>query len=195
MIFATRSRVARDNPREVHDLGHADCAVLVEETADVGCVELGTGALERRRRDATRCTHSEREREHACCFNQRNDAGHTEDVRDLVRVGRDRGGAVGQHAAHELVDPELGRLEVHVGVDEPGCERSTADVDDLDGVARTPPDDDAVADREVGVDPLPGGGHEDAPAGDEEVGRYRAAGSGDGAGGAAGRLTSAPRAR
>ena len=60
----------------------------------------------------------------------------------------------GQDAAHELVDPELRRLEVHVGVDEPGGERGAADVDGLDRVAWTPADDDAVADREVGVEPL-----------------------------------------
>ena len=49
---------------------------------------------------------------------QGDDARDSEDVGDLVRVGRHRRRAVRQHRADELVDPELGRLEVHVGVDE-----------------------------------------------------------------------------
>ena len=66
------------------------------------------------------------------------DARDAEDVGDLVRVGRHRGRAVGQHRADELVDPELGRLEVHVGVDETGRERRAGHVDGLARLAAGP---------------------------------------------------------
>ena len=52
----------------------------------------------------------------------------------------------------------------------PARERGAADVDDLDRVPRAPAHDDAVADREVGVDPLPRGGHEHPAAGEQQVG-------------------------
>ncbi len=159
--------IAGDHPGEVHDLGDADGAVIVEEPAHVGGAELRAGALERRRGHAARRAHTERERERGGGLCQRDDSGNTEYVRDLVRVGSHGGGAVGEHAADELVDPQLGRLQVHVRVDEPGGEGGTADVDGVDRVARTPPDHHAVADREVGVDPLTGGGHEDASSRDE----------------------------
>ena len=43
-------------------------------------------------------------------------------------------------------------------------ERGAGDVDHLDGLARSPPGDDAVDDREIGVDPLAGARDEDPPA-------------------------------
>ena len=43
-----------------------------------------------------------------------------EDVRDLVRIGDDRGRPEREHEPRELVDHELHRLEVHVRVDEAG---------------------------------------------------------------------------
>ena len=42
--------VAADDPGEVHDLGHADGTVPVEQVGDVGVGELGAGRLERRGR-------------------------------------------------------------------------------------------------------------------------------------------------
>ena len=45
--------------------------------------------------------------------------GH-EDVRDLVRVGHDRHVVGGGQEPRELVDEQLGGLEVHVRVDEAG---------------------------------------------------------------------------
>jgi hypothetical protein len=48
------------------------------------------------------------------------DAGDAEHVGDLVGSAGDRCRAVGKNGPHELVDPQLGGLEVHVGVDEGG---------------------------------------------------------------------------
>ena len=114
---------------------------------------------------------------------QRGDAGHAEDVRDLVRIGGDGGRAVGQHRAHELVDPELRRLEVHVAVDETRSEGRAADVDGVDGVAPTPAGNDAVGDRELGLDPLARVRDEHATAGDEQVRGFVAPGDGEGSAG------------
>ena len=60
------------------------------------------------------------ERDPAADVEQPVDAVGAEHVRDLVRVGDDRGRPERQHEPRELVDEELRRLEVHVGVDEAG---------------------------------------------------------------------------
>jgi hypothetical protein len=128
-------------------------ATPIEQRAYVRGVELRARALERRRGHTARRAHPEREREQRRGLHQRGHARHPEHVRDLVGVGRDGGGPPRQHAADELVDPELGGLEVHVRVDEARCERGPADVDGLHGLAGAPADDRAVGDREVGVEP------------------------------------------
>ena len=43
-----------------------------------------------------------------------------EHVGDLVGISDHGGRAMSQNRARELVDHELGRLDVHVGVDKPG---------------------------------------------------------------------------
>ncbi len=97
--------------------------------------------------------------------------GDAEDVGDLVRVGGDSGRPVREHGTDELVHPQLGGLEVHVGVDEAGRERGAGDVDDLDGVAAAPAGDHPAGDGEVGEHPFPGAGDEDPAACEEEVRR------------------------
>ena len=139
---------------------------------------VGARALERRRRHAARGGDAERERQRRGHLGQRDDAGDAEHVGDLVRVGGDGGRPVREHGADELVDPQLRRLEVHVGVDEPRRQRGPADVDHLERVALAPPGDHAVGDRQRRVDPLARGGAEHPPAADQQVGglvtpRYR----------------------
>ena len=111
-------RVARDHAREVHDLRHSAGAVLLDQLAHVTRVEVRARALERRSRDAARRIDPERERQRRGGLRQRHDPGHAQNVGELVRIRGHRGGAMRQHRPHELVDPELGRLEMHVGVDE-----------------------------------------------------------------------------
>ena len=164
--------VTRDDRGEVHDLGDPDRSDVVEERLELGDADLGAGALERRRGHAARRAHAERERQAGRGFGQRGDARHAEHVGDLVRVRGDGGRAMGQDRADELVDPELGRLEVHVAVDEAGSERGATDVHHLAGVTRPPPRDDAVGDREVGLDPLARVRGKHPATGEEEVGRF-----------------------
>ncbi len=59
------------------------------------------------------------------------DAVGAEDVRDLVRIGDDGGGAEREHQPGELGDEQLRCLEVHVGVDEAGHDVGAVGVDDL----------------------------------------------------------------
>ena len=68
-------------------------------------------------------------------------------------------------------------------VDETGSEGGAAHVDGLDGVAPTPAGDDAVGDRELGLDPLARVRNEHSTAGDEQVGRFVAPGDGQGSAG------------
>ena len=65
-----------------------------------------------------------------------------------MRVGGDGGRSQRQDGPDELVDPQLGRLQMHVGVDESRRQGGTIDVDDLMRVALTPSGDDAVGDRQ-----------------------------------------------
>ena len=64
------------------------------------------------------------ERHLAAGVEQPVDAVGAEHVRDLVRVGDDRGRPERQHEPRELVDEQLRRLEVHVRVDEARARRS-----------------------------------------------------------------------
>ena len=171
--------VAADDAGEVHDLGDADGAVGVEQLGELAVADLGARALEGGGGHAARRADPEGEREPASGLGERDDAGNPEHVRDLVRVGRDRRRAVREHAADELVHPELRRLEVHVGVDEAGREGGTGDVDRLECLPRTPPGDDAVDDGEVGRDPLARARHEHAATGEQQVGRGVAPGDGE----------------
>ena len=97
------------------------------------------------------------------------DAVGAEHVRDLVRVGHDRRRPERQHEARELVDEQLHRFEVHVGVDEAGHDEAAGGVDHLVAVVLADPGDDAVDDRDVGVEPLTGEDAEHAPAANDGV--------------------------
>ncbi len=99
------------------------------------------------------------------------DAVGAEHVGDLVRVGHHRSGAVGQDGASELVDRQLGGFDVHVGVDEPGHEVRARDVLALPAVVAPKPDDVAVLDGDVDVEPLLGEYGEHLSARQHEVGR------------------------
>ncbi len=99
------------------------------------------------------------------------DAVGAEHVGDLVRVGDDGGRPERQHEARELGRQQLGGLEVHVRVDEPGHDIGAVGIEGLHSLVGAEPGDDAVADSHVGVQPLPGEDAEDAAAADDEIGR------------------------
>ena len=141
-------------------------------------VDLRSGALEGRRGNAARRAYPERERQPGRRLGQRRDPADAEDIGDLVRVGRDRRRAMGEDRPDEFVHPELRRFEVHVSVDEPGRQGGACYIDHRAGLARSPAGHDPVHDREVGVDPLPGAGHEHPAAGEQQVSGLVAAGDG-----------------
>ena len=82
------------------------------------------------------------------------DAVDAEHVRDLVRVGDDRGRTEREHEARELVDHELRGLEVHVRVDEPGDDVASRASSDSRPSYVAEPGDDPVGDRDVDLEPL-----------------------------------------
>ena len=133
--------------------------------------ELAARRLEARRGHARRGHEVDVERQLRGLVEQPVHAVGAEHVRDLVRVGDDRGRAERQHEPGELVDQELRRLDVQVRVDEPGDEVAPGGVDRLDALVGAEPGDDAVDDRDVGLEPLAGEDAEDTAAADHEVGR------------------------
>ena len=66
-----------------------------------------------------------------------------------------------QHGADELVDPELGGLEVHVDIHEGGGEGRAAYIDCLVCLARAPTRDGAVCNGKIRRHPLSCAGDED----------------------------------
>ena len=146
--------VTGDDPGEVHHLGHADGAVAAQEALDVAGGEGAPRRLESGRGHAGAGHHEDVQRQVRAAVEQPVDAIGAEHVGDLVRVGDHRGGAVGHYGAGELVDHELGRLDVHVGVDEAGDQVRARDVDLLSALIPAEPDHMAVLDRDVEVQPL-----------------------------------------
>ena len=111
-------RRAADHAGEVHHLGEPDHAAAAEQRIEVARRQLAARRLELRRRHARRRHEVDVERDVVADVDQPVHAVGAEDVRDLVRVGDHRGRAERQHEPRELVDEQLRRLEVHVGVDE-----------------------------------------------------------------------------
>ena len=114
---------ARDHGREVHHLGQAQHPVARQDLRQVGERERRPRRLERTRRHARR-----REREHVhrqplAGVEEPVDALRPERVGELVRVAHDRRRPARDQQPRQLADHQLGRLDVHVRVDEP---RATA---------------------------------------------------------------------
>ena len=83
--------VARDHAGEVHHLGEPDHAPPAQQPFEVARRELAPRRLEPRRRHARRRHHEDVERDLVARVEQPVDAVGAEHVRDLVRVGDDRG--------------------------------------------------------------------------------------------------------
>ena len=94
----------------------------------------------------------------------------SQDVGDLVRVGDDGGRSKRQHEPGELVDEELRRLQVHVGVDEAGHDVAAARVERLLAGVLTEAGDEPVDDGDIGFEPLAREHREDASSTDDQVG-------------------------
>ena len=111
-------RVARDHAREVHHLGEPEHPLPAHQRLEVAGPSGRRGDSKARGGDARRGHEEDLELEAGRGVEQPVDAVGAEHVRDLVRVGDDRGRAEREHETRELVDEELHGLEVHVRVDE-----------------------------------------------------------------------------
>ena len=141
------------------------------ERLEVARRQRATWRLERRRGHARRRHEEDVELEARGRVEQPVHAVDAEDVRDLVRVGDDCRRPEGENEPRELVDHELRRLEVHVGVDESRYDEAARRVERLAPLVAPEPGDDPVDDRDVGVEPLAREDGEDPSAPHDEVGR------------------------
>ena len=173
---------AVDDAGEVHHLGEAEDAAAAHQRLQVAGAsgrrgdsngEAGTheGAMKK----TSSCKPDEASRSQWT-------PSTAEHVRDLVRVGDDRGRPEREDEARELVDEELHRLDVHVRVDEAGDDVAARCVDRLAALVRPEPGDHPVDDRDVAVEPLAREDREHAPAADDGVGGLVAAGDGEASG-------------
>ena len=97
------------------------------------------------------------------------DAVRAERIGELVRVAHDRRRPARDQQPRQLADHQLGRLDVHVRVDEPGGEPAPAPVDARPAVVRPDAGEPPVGDRDVALEPLPREGAEDLSALDDDV--------------------------
>ena len=172
------ARRARDHAREVHHLGEADHARAPEQALEVTGRERASRRLEARRGHARRGGEVDVERQVLADVDEPVHAVGAEHVRDLVRVRDDGGRPERQHEAGELGGEQLRRLEVHVRVDEAGNDEGPLRVERLGALVVAEPRDDAVADRDVDVEPLAREDAEDPAAADDEIGRLVTPGDG-----------------
>ena len=110
--------VAGDDAGEVHHLGHAERSRMAQDRAHLVRPERPDRGLEVARRDARRRHHEHVERQTLGRAEQPLDPGDAGHVGDLVRIADDGGRAARDDRPGELDRGELGRLQVHVGVDE-----------------------------------------------------------------------------
>jgi hypothetical protein len=162
-----------DDAVGVHHLGKTDgVRLLSEEPRDVLGGDGRAAGLERARGDAGRDHHENVERNVAPSGEDRTHPVEAEHVRDLVRVHHDGRGSPRKGRPGELVDHQLRRLEVHVGVDESRDEDPAGHVDALLAfVAAAHAGDEAVRDRDVALEELAREDGQDAAAGQDQVGR------------------------
>jgi hypothetical protein len=131
--------------------------------------ERAARRLQRARRHARRRHREHAHRQPLARLEQPAHAGDAEHVGDLVRIADDGGRAARDDGARELGRHQLGRLQVHVRVDEAGHEEAAGAVDPLAAVVAADAGDAAAGDRHVAVQPLARERAEHARARDHEV--------------------------
>ena len=112
--------VPGDDAHEVHHLRQALDPWMVVEGVDGPVVQHGAGLVQRRGRHAGGQHEPHVHRQVLRGLEHVLDAVGAHDVGDLVGVGDDGGGAVGQHGLHELLGGDQGALQMDVGVQEAG---------------------------------------------------------------------------
>ena len=112
--------VPGDDAHEVHHLRQALDPWMVVEGVDGPVVQHGAGLVQRRGRHAGGQHEPHVHRQVLRGLEHVLDAVGAHDVGDLMGIGDDGGGAVGQHGLHELLGGDQGALQMDVGVQEAG---------------------------------------------------------------------------
>ena len=127
-------RVAVDGAHKVHHLRQTLYPGMVVEGVDGAVVQIGAGLVQRRGGYAGGQHEAHIHRQILRGLQHILDAVGTHDVGDLVGVGDDRGGAVGQHGLGKLCGTDQRALQMDVGVHEAGQHDLAADIHLLDAV-------------------------------------------------------------
>ena len=127
---------------------------MVVEGVDGAVVQIGAGLVQRRGGYAGGQHEAHIHRQILRGLQHILDAVGTHDVGDLVGVGDDRGGAVGQHGLGKLCGADQRALQMDVGVHEAGQHDLTADIHLRDAV---------VCAHAHDIRRLPSGSHGDDP--------------------------------
>ena len=112
--------VAVDHAHIVHHLRQSLHTGMVIEGVDGTVIQIGAGLVQRRGGDAGGQHEAHVHRQVLCGLQHILDAVGTHDVGDLMGVGDDGGGAVGQHRLGKLRGTHQRALQMDVSVDEAG---------------------------------------------------------------------------
>jgi len=133
----------------VHHLGETLHAGIVVVGVDRAVVEIRAGLVHGRRGHAGREHEAHVDGQTLGRLEHVVDAVGAHDVRDLMRVGDDGGGAVRQHRARELPRGDKAGFEMDVRVDEAGADNLARHVDFLFALVAAEADDQSICHRDV----------------------------------------------
>lgn len=163
--------VAGDDGGEVHHLGHAQRPPAPEQALQVAPPQPAARRLVGGGGHAGGGHDEDVEVDGIGGVDQPVHAVGAEDVGDLVRVGDDGGRALRDHRLGEPVRGQLRRLDVEMGIDEAGNDVGAGDVAPLPASVGAEPDDGALGDGDVDLEPLAGeDGKHPAPGEDQITG-------------------------
>ena len=120
--------IAVDGANEVHHLGQTLYTGMVIEAVDSPVVQVGAGLVQRRGRHAGGQHKAHVHGQVLGGLEHILDAIGAHDVGDLVGVGDDGGGAMGQHRLGKLRGTDQGTLQMDVGVHKAGEDDLTAHI-------------------------------------------------------------------
>ena len=173
-------RIAGDDPREVHHLGHAQRPRMAQDRAHLVRSQRAARRLEVRRRHARRRHHEDVERQP---FGGRRAASRRPRPRRRwrSRAGRRRPRSCRAAPTARANSPGVSFADSRCtwASMKPGHEELPAPVDPLPAVVGADPGDPPVGDRDVPVEPVAGEGGEDLRPFDHHVGLRVPAGDGD----------------
>ncbi len=167
--FSQNLRIAVQHPRIVHHFAQGDDARVLKEGLQIGGRQPRAGCLHVGGRHAGGQGVENIDRLAGRGGQHVSDPFGAEHVGDFMRVGHHRRGAAGHHRSGEFGDAGHGTFDVHMGVDETGCDEAPAQIDGRAGGIVADADDPPGGDGHAAGGDLPRENIDDARVGQKQV--------------------------